>query len=126
MPVRTKMRRIKEEVPVSIGKQNPKLFLVSKGTAALIVSLIEQYEATDGETKPWRESMKVLIGKYTEAGAALKGARLKEGLSQSELARRLGIPPSNICEMENGKRPIGKNMSHRLSELLNIGYKVFL
>lgn len=74
---------------------------------------------------PWREaypecSEAQLIGK------ALAGARYREGLTQIELSKLAGIPQRHISEMENGKRPIGKEMAKRLGKALNIGYKVFL
>ena len=43
-----------------------------------------------------------------------------------KLAELTGIPQRHISEMENGKRPIGKEMAKRLGKALNIGYKVFL
>ena len=57
---------------------------------------------------------------------ALKGARLMEGLTQAQLAEEINIKPHHVSEMENGKRPIGKEMAKRLSRALNTGYKVFL
>ncbi|MEK6580253.1 MAG: helix-turn-helix transcriptional regulator, partial [Bdellovibrionota bacterium] len=63
---------------------------------------------------------------YSKAGATLQGARVKEGLSQVELAEKLKISQTNLSKMENGKRPIGKNMAKRLSKVLNINYRVFL
>jgi DNA-binding transcriptional regulator YiaG len=59
-------------------------------------------------------------------GSAIRGLRLREGLTQEQLARRLGIKRTNLSEMENGKRPIGKNMAKRLAEVLKTDYKVFL
>ena len=44
-------------------------------------------------------------------GSAIRGLRLREGLTQEQLARLLGIKRTNLSEMENGKRPIGKNRS---------------
>ena len=77
------------------------------------------------ESVPWREaypecSEAQLIGK------ALAGARYREGLTQIELSELAGIPQRHISEMENGKRPIGKEMAKRLGKALNISYKVFL
>ena len=74
---------------------------------------------------PWREaypecSEEQLIGK------ALAGARYREGLTQMKLAELVGIPQRHISEMENGKRPIGKEMAKRLEKALGISYKVFL
>jgi transcriptional regulator with XRE-family HTH domain len=59
-------------------------------------------------------------------GSAIRGLRLREGLTQEQLAQRLGIKRNNLSEMENGKRPIGKNMAKRLAETLHTNYKVFL
>jgi len=77
------------------------------------------------DSVPWREaypecSERQLIGK------ALAGSRHREGLTQIQLADMTGIPQRHISEMENGKRPIGKEMAKRLGKALNIGYKVFL
>jgi len=59
-------------------------------------------------------------------GNAIRGLRLREGLTQEQLARLLGIKRTNLSEMENGKRPIGKNMAKRLAQVLKTDYKVFL
>jgi DNA-binding XRE family transcriptional regulator len=59
-------------------------------------------------------------------GSAIRGLRLREGLTQEQLARLLGIKRPNLSEMENGKRPIGKNMAKRLAQVLKTDYKVFL
>jgi transcriptional regulator with XRE-family HTH domain len=48
-------------------------------------------------------------------GSAMRGLRLREGLTQEQLARLLGI-----------NRPIGKNMAKRLAQVLKTDYKVFL
>jgi DNA-binding XRE family transcriptional regulator len=59
-------------------------------------------------------------------GSAIRGLRLREGLTQEQLARLLGVKRPNLSEMENGKRPIGKNMAKRLAQVLKTNYKVFL
>lgn len=59
-------------------------------------------------------------------GSAIRGLRLREGLTQEQLARLLGIKRTNLSEMENGKRPIGENMAKRLEQVLKKNYKVFL
>ena len=77
------------------------------------------------DSVPWREA----YPEYSEAqiiGKALAGARYREGLTQIALSKLTGIPQRHISEMENGKRPIGKEMAKRLGKALNISYKVFL
>lgn len=59
-------------------------------------------------------------------GTALRGARVKEGLTQSELSRRTGIPQRHISEMEHGKRSIGKETARRLAQELNVDYRILL
>ncbi len=70
--------------------------------------------------------IKNLENRYSRAGVCLQGARFKEGLSQVELAEKLGTIQANISAMEHGKRPIGKVMAKRLSKVLHIDYRLFL
>jgi hypothetical protein len=77
------------------------------------------------DSVPWREA----YPEYSETqliGKALAGARCREGLTQIGLSEMTGIPQRHISEMENGKRPIGKEMAKRLGKAMNISYKVFL
>jgi DNA-binding XRE family transcriptional regulator len=72
----------------------------------------------------WREAFP-----YTDEqlpGVVLAGARGEAGLTQREFAELTGIPQRHISEMENGKRPIGKEVAKKLEKALNISYKAFL
>jgi len=117
-----------DEVRIEVkGRRAARLFLVPRDRAEGVVRLIQDFEVPEAEKSiPWREPVRDLIEKYTEVGTALRGARTKSGLSQSELAAKLGMPQSHISDMENGRRPIGKKMAKRLSKVLKVGYKVFL
>ena len=59
-------------------------------------------------------------------GMALRGLRVKEGITQKELAERLGIKQHRVSEMEKGVRPISVDMAKRIGEAYNVVYKVFL
>lgn len=65
---------------------------------------------------PWRRS----------TGTYLAGARHRERLTQRQLADRAGILKRHISEMENGKRPIGKETARKLAEALGVDYRVLL
>ena len=75
------------------------------------------FEETDTTPIPWRESE---YFKDVHPGTYLSGARYREDITQVELAERTGIPRRHISEMENGKRPIGKQNAKKLAEVLNI------
>jgi hypothetical protein len=97
--------------------------IVNKARAIESLKPLGFVEALD--STPWREA----YPEYSEGqliGKALAGARYREGLTQIQLSEMTGIPQRHISEMENGKRPIGKEMAKRLGKVLNISYKVFL
>jgi len=62
----------------------------------------------------------------SNGSVALRGARKREALTQKELAHLVGISQAHISEMENGKRPIGKDLAKRLAKALKVNYLVFL
>lgn len=77
------------------------------------------------ESVPWRE----VFAEYSDEqlpGVCLAGARHREGFSQRKLAELTGIPQRHISEMENGKRPIGKERAKVLAKALNTDYRLFL
>lgn len=75
----------------------------------------------EAESVSWRE----VYPDFCPADG-LRGARIKEGLTQRALAALAGVPQRHISEMENGKRAIGKAMAKRLAEVLKIDYRVML
>lgn len=77
------------------------------------------------EAMPWREAFPELKDEDLP-GTSLRGARVKEGLSQEKLSELTGIPQRHISEMENGKRPIGKKNAKIFAETLNIDYRILL
>jgi len=81
---------------------------------------------TERDSIPWRELFKEEIKKRGEGGLILRGLRVREGVTQKQLAELIGVLPHHISEMENKKRPIGKEMARRLAKALNANYRVFL
>ena len=57
---------------------------------------------------------------------ALRGLRGKEGITQEELAQKLGIRQNMVSDMESGKRSISVKMAKRIAETFNISYKLFV
>ena len=75
---------------------------------------------------PWRESLKKHLDKYSEGGVLLRAHRNDAGLTQEQLGDKLKVSQNHISEMENGKRPIGKEMAKRFSKFFKVDYRMFL
>ncbi len=57
---------------------------------------------------------------------ALRGLRVKEDITQAELAERLGISQNMVSEMESGKRNISVKMAKRIGDTFQVPYKIFI
>lgn len=66
------------------------------------------------------------FGDQPKPAVSLRGLRYREDITQRRLAELADIPQRHISEMENGKRPIGKETAKKLAGVLNADYRVFL
>ena len=65
-------------------------------------------------TKYWKEMEKNRVGNL------LAGARLKAGMTQAQLARKLGIRQNMVSDYERGRRIYSDAMAKRLSKTLKV------
>ncbi len=79
-------------------------------------AILEDDEALDDDaeliTKP-------PIPEHERIGRMLKGARLRENMTQDVLAKAIGVPQRHISEYEANKRPIPADKVALLAEILN-------
>jgi hypothetical protein len=61
----------------------------------------------------------------TPLGAKLRALRRREGVTQSQLATRLGISPSYLNLIEHNRRPLPAPLLIRLAELFHLDLKQF-
>jgi DNA-binding XRE family transcriptional regulator len=113
------------QVPVVISNER---FMVSPRRAAAILELLRDYQIEEEEEKtvPPSEAFKDLYNKYGKSGSIIRGYRAQRGLTQFALAKNLGVTQGDLSKMENGKRPIGKDIAHRLAKIFDVNYRVFL
>ena len=113
MQVHTKKPHTELLVPIQL--------MVHPANVAAITRYVEQLESS-GST-PWRE----VAGRRGSIPASiLRGARSKAEITQTRLSELTGIPQRHISEIEQGKRPIGKETARKLAAALSVDYKVFL
>ena len=59
-----------------------------------------------------------LIGEAETFGSFLAAVRQGEGLSQAELAAKLGVSRSHLCDIEKGRKLVGPERAARFAEAL--------
>jgi ribosome-binding protein aMBF1 (putative translation factor) len=109
-----------------VKKPRIELSLHGENTAELIAWIRKKYDVTvlaegaDDESVPientqyWKEMEKNRIGNL------LAGSRLKAGMTQAQLAEKLGIRQNMISDYEHGRRTYSDAMARRLSKALNV------
>lgn len=113
-------------IKITVNGRKTRLFIVSKAKADGIVQLLKEFEYDASDSVPADEVFKDLYDKYGKSGTTLRGFRSRDGLTQVELAEKLGIPQSDVSAMEHGRRPIGKVMAKRCAAVFKTDYRVFL
>jgi len=117
MPALTKKPPTDEMVTVRLR--------VHRRNASKIREYARAVESGEDRTYTVAEVFPEYIGQ--EKQIALRAYRTRENLTQKQLAALTGIPQHHISEMENGKRPIGKERARKLAEALNVGdWRVFV
>ena len=51
-------------------------------------------------------------------GEKIKGFRLEAGMSQKQLAKKLGVSEAFVSEFENGKKILNQNLIDRITKVL--------
>ena len=122
---------------MQVAVKTPRIELKMKGDIPerVILFLEEEYgvslrQTTDDgekavnalETDWYKRTMAAMT-----PGKALRIYRENAGLTQTALGERMGgVPRQHISNMENGKRPIGKENAKRLAAALHVDYRLFL
>jgi DNA-binding XRE family transcriptional regulator len=112
MQALTKTRAINGFVNLSI--QVPEK--IAKEVEATIKEALDEYRAF---------MPKEVMGPTT-SGDLIRGARYREGLTQVNMAKLLGVSKSYLSDLEHDRRPVSKKMARDLGALLNVNWKIFL
>ncbi len=125
MPVHMRKLRIDEAEIIIKEARSKQIYRVSKEAAKSIAVLLKQNDVTEN-TVSSEDTFKHLHKKYGKAGSLIQGYRLKQEMSQKELAKKISVEQGDLSKMEHGKRPIGKDIAKRLAKVFGVDYRVFL
>jgi ribosome-binding protein aMBF1 (putative translation factor) len=81
------------------------------GEELIEITKSEWFKKTEAETAP---------------GDVLRSLRTMRGMRQAALAKKIGVQPRQVSDMENGRAPIGKKMARKIGDALNMNWKHFL
>lgn len=128
MSAAAKMRHT-EEVKVTVGSgKAARRFSLPARDAREVEAFIKSRLKKPATEKlvPAEKTLPELADDELRPATMLRGARYKAELTQKRLADMLDIRQHHLSEMENGKRPIGKEMAKRLAKALDSDYRLFL
>jgi transcriptional regulator with XRE-family HTH domain len=60
-----------------------------------------------------------IAGRSLTLGGLLESIRLGEEMSQSAFARKLGVSPSHLCDIEKGRKVVGAERAARFAKILD-------
>ena len=87
--------------------------------------IAEKYRVPDDSVNA-DEIFSNINNEYSKPGALLRGIRVRENLTQIAMAKLLKVTQSDISQMENGTRNIGRKLAQRIEALFDIHYRSFL
>ncbi len=90
------------------------------------LKVAEKYRIKKGQAVSPDEVFASVNKQYTKPGALLRGLRVRENLTQVEMAKRIKVTQSDISQMENGTRSIGRKVAQRIEALFEVDYREFL
>lgn len=88
--------------------------------------IAEKYRIDDDKPISAEDVFANVNRKYTKPGALLRGLRVRESLTQAEMAKKIKVTQSDISQMENGTRSIGRKVAKRIEKLFEVNYRSFL
>jgi len=126
----TFLRRLTEVTQVVIemvaeetaGPTDPPTFVLTvrkaDGRGSEVVGRSRRATVSDGDLRPRGEATST----RQRLGSLIRDQRLSRGLSQAEVARRVGISPSALSQVERGVRGPGGDTLVRLWEVLGVPF----
>lgn len=105
---------------------NDVIFRHQDGTTYRIPKKVAEKYRVDNDSIDADDVFANINNKYTKGGALLKGIRVRENLTQIEMAKKINVTQSDISQMENGTRNIGRTIAKRIEKLFDVDYRSFL
>jgi ribosome-binding protein aMBF1 (putative translation factor) len=123
-----KMPHTNDIVEITVHDKSDTKFLLSRKSAQKIFKLLKPFQVCkdDDVLVPADEVFKELNKKHGDVASTIRGFRVRDGMTQVELAKKLSIRQSHVSQIEHGKRVVGKKLAQKLAQLFSTHYQLFL
>lgn len=112
-------------IEVRIGKHRPTVYLVPKAQAEGLRKILTDYRIVEKYVSA-DAVFADLDQKFSKTGNVLAGFRLRDNLTQTQLAKKIGSSQSAIAAIENGRRKVGRTMAMKLAKVFKTNFQIFL
>jgi len=109
-----------------VKKPHIELSIQGEHASELVDWIRKKYDISILAAEPEEEFVSIESSDYwkemekNRVGNLLAGARLKAGLTQAQLAEKLGIRQNMVSDYERGRRTYSDTMAQRLSKTLKV------
>jgi DNA-binding XRE family transcriptional regulator len=125
-----RMRKLltSDSIEIIVGSIPETKFIIPRSRSAKLITFIKSLQTQEAENilVPADQVFRSLDKKYGKIGATIRGLRMRDGLTQEALAKKLGIRQTHVSQMEHGKRSVGKKMAQKLAKIFHTNYRLFL
>jgi ribosome-binding protein aMBF1 (putative translation factor) len=114
-----------------VKKPRMEIALHGEDVSELLAWIAKKYDVTVLTDDPSEDSVPIENTEYwrvmekNRIGNLLAAARLKAGLTQSQLAEKVGIRQNMVSDFEHGRRTCSHDMARRLSQALEVREEMF-
>ena len=115
-------------IEVVVHDKKDMKFIIPRSSAREILALLKPFQVSKNKKDlvHARQVFSDLYEQHGKIGATIRGCRVRDGMTQVELAKKLNIHQAHISQMEHGKRIVGKKMAQKLAVIFKTDYRLFL
>ena len=113
------------EITITEGNKTTQFRLPAQAGRGLL-TLLRSLQKDLTPSASAREFFPDLKNAEKRIGVIFRGIRFKNGLTQAEVAKRLGLDQSDVSKIEKGKSSIGKGLAKKIEHEFGIDYRRFL
>jgi DNA-binding XRE family transcriptional regulator len=130
MPAHMKKPHTDDVVQITVYGNVAKNFTIARSDSPKLLGFLKSLQSSllddNNETVSADEVFKDIYKKYGKVGATIRGFRVRDGITQKELAKLLEIHQVHVSQIENNKRTVGKKLAHKLAKVFHTSYRLFL